>query len=229
MSTTTLRNWDNHVSQAEEIARGSGFRTLRDQILALAEPGPSDQLVDVGAGTGLLTLAVADRVNRVWALDIAPSMCDYLRTKTASAGLENVEVGVASADSLPLVDASVDVVVSNYCLHHLDDDRKHQALAEVYRVLRPGGRIVIGDMMFALRPGNARDRRVVLSKIRAMIRKGPAGVARLTKNGVRLISRRWEHPSPASWWEQALVRAGFSDVLVHELEHEGGIAYGRKL
>ena len=220
--------WDHHVCDAEEIARSAGFQALRDRILALAQPQPGDRVVDIGAGTGLLALPLAHQTAHVWAIDIAPPMCEYLRTKAASAGLENVDVAVASAVSLPLVDESAQLVVSNYCFHHLDDPSKERALREAARVLTPGGRLVFGDMMFRVGLADARDREVVSAKVRAMLRKGPRGVLRLAKNGLRFASGTWEQPARAEWWEEALPRCGFVDVQVDVLAHEGGIASARK-
>ena len=225
---TLTKDWDHHVADAEEIARGAGFKALRDRILELASPAAGEQAVDVGAGTGLLTLPLAASVDRVWAIDIAPSMCEYLRTKAASAGLDNIDLAVASASSLPLVDGCADLVVSNYCFHHLDDAGKTRALGEVARVLRPGGRLVFGDMMFRVGLADPRDREVVSAKVRAMLRKGPAGVVRLAKNGLRFASGTWEQPARADWWESALREAGFVDIDVQPLAHEGGIAFARK-
>ena len=227
MSTLT-KNWDAYVVHAELVARGRGFAALRDRIIELANPLPCFTAVDVGAGTGLVTLPLAERVEHVWAIDIAPQMCDYLRVKAASAGLENVDAAAASAISLPLVDESVDLVVSNYCFHHLSDPDKRRALSEAYRVLRPDGRLVFGDMMFRVALGDPRDRRVVANKVRAMLRKGPAGVVRLAKNGARFAGRRWEQPARARWWDAALRDAGFVDVGVELFDHEGGIATGRR-
>lgn len=222
------KDWDDHVVEAEAVARCVGFRDLRDRIVARANPRGEDEVVDVGAGTGLLTLALAARVDRVWAIDIAPSMCAYLRAKAASARLENVHTVVASAVSLPLVDESTDLVVSNYCFHHLDDPGKRVALSEAHRVLRPGGRLVFGDMMFRPALGQARDRQVIADKVGAMLRKGPAGVLRLAKNGARFVAARWERPAPADWWAAALDDAGFCEIEVETLAHEGGIASARK-
>lgn len=222
------KDWDKHVVPAEDVARSEGFQDLRDRILELADPRGGDVAVDVGAGTGLLTLPLAERVEKVFAVDISQPMVDYLATKATSAELDNVEAAVATAISLPLVDAGADLVVSNYCFHHLCDADKERALAEAYRVLRPGGRLVFGDMMFRVSVASGRDRRVLSDKARALVRKGPAGLARLLKNGARLAAGRWETPARAEWWADALRRAGFVDVEVSQLEHEGGIAAARR-
>ena len=222
------KDWDRHVIAAEEVARSRGFKHLRDEIVRHAEPSADDRALDIGAGTGLLSLALAHDVKRLTALDISPAMCEYVRAKADSAGVETLEAVVGSAASLPLVDGSVDLVVSNYCFHHLADRDKHRAIAEVMRVLEPGGRFVFGDMMFQVGVANPRDRRVVVDKTRAMLRKGPAGVARLAKNAIRVVTGSWEKPARPDWWKQALFEAGFTDVNVETLAHEGGIATARK-
>jgi ubiquinone/menaquinone biosynthesis C-methylase UbiE len=222
------KNWDRHVPQAEELARSAGFRRLRDRIIALADPGRDEVVIDIGAGTGLLSLALAPAVHKVWAIDISPAMTEYLRAKAASAELANLELTTASAVSLPLVDASVDVAVSNYCYHHLRDRDKERALAEAFRVIRPGGRLVLADMMFRVALADGRNRRVILSKILSMLRRGPRGLARLFKNAARYLIGRWEHPADAEWWRQAVVRAGFEEVELELLDHEGGIVTARR-
>ena len=228
MSLELTKNWDDHVVHAEAVARTGGFTHLRDAIVEHAQPCAEDVVVDVGAGTGLLALALAPQVKRVWAIDISGAMVEYLRAKAVSGGIENIDAAVSSAASLPLFDATADLVVSNYCFHHLDNEGKDQALGEAYRVLRPGGRLVFGDMMFTVGVSDARDREVVRAKVRAMVAKGPAGVARLAKNALRYASGRWEQPAPAPWWESALRRAGFEDVHVEVLPHEGGLAWAVK-
>ncbi len=226
--STAAKNWDDYVVHAEEVARSAGFLAIRDRIFEIAAPQPSEVTADIGAGTGLLTLPFAARSREVWAIDISPAMTEYIRVKALSAGLQNVQPCTASAISLPLVDGSVDIVVSNYCFHHLDEAGKHRALAEVHRVLRPGGRLVFGDMMFRVSLIDSRDRRVMAQKVRGMLAKGPSGVWRLARNGMRFATGRWESPARAEWWYAALQQHGFESVKVDLLPHEGGIASARR-
>ena len=222
------KDWDRHVLHADELSRTPGFQQLRDEILDRARPVAEDRAVDIGAGTGLLALPLAELVASVWAIDISAAMVEYLRSLVEERRLANVRPLAASADSLPLERESVDLVVSNYCFHHLGGAGKRRSLEEIHRVLAPGGRLVFGDMMFGWRPGDRRDRRVVASKVRAMARRGPAGLVRIARNALRVLTFTGERPAPPEWWRQALVDAGFIDVTVECLVHEGGIASARK-
>lgn len=215
------------MAVADALARTPGFQTLRTELITLAELRASDRVLDVGAGTGLLALAAAPKVRHVIAIDVSAPMCDELRARVDASQATNFDVRVADAVDLPLADDSVDVVVSNYCLHHLPDDQKREALTEIARVLRPGGRFVLGDMMFQIGLRGARDRAVLTRFARAMVRRGPAGMLRLARNAGRLLVGRSEHPASVEWWADALRRTGFVDVSSRALVNEGGIAIGR--
>ena len=221
---SSRKDWDRHVRQADELSRTPGFQALRDRIVAKAAPLPGERALDVGCGTGLLALALAPTCGGVWALDIAPAMVEHLRWVLAGEGLDNVYPLVGSAAALPQADAAVDLVVSNYCFHHLDEAGKREALAEAHRVLKPGGRLVFGDMMFGWSPADERNRAVIGAKIRSIGRRGPAGWLRLLSNAARLATARRERPAPPEWWRVALLEAGFDEIEIEVLPHEGGIA-----
>jgi SAM-dependent methyltransferase len=216
------------VESVEMLARTPSFARLRDEIIAVADPHPGDRVLDLGAGSGLLALAVAPLAGTVIAVDRSPEMCLHLARRAVALALENVTVVEADAVCLPLPEDSVDLVLSNYCLHHLNDAAKRQALRELARVLRPEGRVVIGDMMFALGLASARDRHVLASFALGMLSRGPAGFARLLKNAVKVLFAPSEHPADLDWWRHALSGAGFADVGARELEREAGLVWGRR-
>jgi ubiquinone/menaquinone biosynthesis C-methylase UbiE len=222
------KDWNRHLLHAEELARTAGFQELRDAIFDHACPTAGDRALDVGTGTGLLALPLAGKVAHVWAIDISEAMVEHLRWLAAGRELANLHPLVASATGVPLEPASVDLVVSNYCFHHLDDAEKRRSLDEAFRVLVPGGRLVFGDMMFGWSPGDPRDRRVIGSMLKSMARRGPAGYVRIVRNAFRVLTGTGERPAPAAWWRRALEEAGFADARVECLVHEGGIAIARK-
>ena len=223
-----VKPWDGHVEHVQALADSLGFREVHGQIIAEARLVRGDRVLDVGAGTGLLTLAAASRVSRVTALDNSRGMCRHLERDIEQRSINNVDVVAGTASDLPLADASFDVVLSNYCLHHLTDRDKRRALSEAIRVLRPNGRLVVGDMMFDVGFRQARDRAVILRFTREMLRRGPAGMMRSAKNAVRFAIGRGEHLASIDWWCRELDQAGFSEIAVRALHHGGGIATARR-
>lgn len=219
--------WDVRVDSWQDVTGSSAFGRIAGRVLALAQVSEHDVVVDLGCGTGLLTLPAARSAARVIAVDYSRPMLDRLRDSASNAALGNIELVRADLRELPLADASVDIVVSSYAFHHLPDEGKELALAEARRVLRPGGRIVVCDMMFSLSL-RARNRRIVLGKVVAIARKGPAGIVRLARNAGRVATGRWEHPASPERWSQMLEARRFVEVRVELAEHEAGIAVARR-
>jgi ubiquinone/menaquinone biosynthesis C-methylase UbiE len=220
-------NWDERVDAWEEVAATPAFAALQQRVFEKAEPVADDVVVDLGAGTGLLTLALAPYVRRVIAVDISPSMLARLGEHAAEACVTNVSLVEADLRVLPLEDDSVTLAVSNYTFHHLADPDKELALAEVRRVLAPGGRLVVCDMMFSL-SFESRDRQLIVDKLTAIARRGPAGWLRIAKNAGRVAVGRWERPTTPDVWREMLFRRHFSSVEVELLEQEAGLARARR-
>ncbi len=219
---------ERHASHIEQLAQTPGFERLRDEILSRAQPRSTDQALDLGAGTGLLALGVAPHVAHVTAVDNSPAVSQLLEERARQLDITNLTVTVADVRKLPLPDASIDLALSNYCLHHVPDAEKLVALREMARVLRPGGRLVFGDMMFTLGLRTGRDRRVILRIVSSMVRSHPAGLLRVAVNVVKTLLAPSEHPASVEWWDKALRECGFTAVRVEALEHEGGIAYAER-
>jgi len=107
-----------------------------------------DSVLDVGCGTGEVTLRAKARTahGKVYGIDPAPEMIAVARKKAARKHLD-VEFRVGVIEALPFPDSSLDVVTSSLMMHHLPDDLKRRGLTEIYRVLKPGGRLLIADFM----------------------------------------------------------------------------------
>ena len=219
--------WDHRVESWQAVAATPGFTEIRDTITRLAMPTPADRVLDLGAGTGLLSLGLAPLVHSVEAIDLSRPMLAHLAEQARTQGFTNVTTTQADLRCLPLPDGAFTLVVSNYAFHHLDHTGKALALSEVRRVLAPDGRLVIGDMMFALSL-DRRDRQIIAGKVRAIARRGPAGIIRLGRNAARLAVGRWEHPESAASWVQLLTERRFVEINVVPLAHEGGIASARR-
>jgi ubiquinone/menaquinone biosynthesis C-methylase UbiE len=211
--------WDNHGV--------AGLERIIGAVLAAArEDGPSGLVVDVGTGTGALALPLASNARKVVAVDVSAGMLERLGEHAASAGVGNIETVLSPVEELTFAPGSVDLIVSNYVLHHLIDREKRRFVDNAAVWLRPGGRLIIGDMMVG-RGTTPEDRAILGSKVRVMMRRGPAGWWRIAKNAWRLMTRTRERPIPLQAWREMLTAAGFVDVTAERVVAEAGLVIGR--
>ncbi|WP_337264072.1 MULTISPECIES: class I SAM-dependent methyltransferase [unclassified Serratia (in: enterobacteria)] len=115
------------------------------RLAQLLEGSSEARLLDVGCGAGHASFTAAARVAQVVAYDLSAQMLDVVGKAAAEKGLGNVQVQQGVAERLPFDDASFDVVISRYSAHHWHD--VGQALREVKRVLKPGGRAIFMDVV----------------------------------------------------------------------------------
>ncbi|WP_280265793.1 class I SAM-dependent methyltransferase [Nocardia wallacei] len=121
---------------------GGGHRRLMADLAAASGAGPGDRVLDIGSGPGKLAAALAARVGPGGVLGVDPSgpMVDFARAHVPDC---RFEIGVAQ--SLPVGAAEIDVVTCTFVMHHVAAGQREAALAEMWRVLRPGGRLLLAD------------------------------------------------------------------------------------
>jgi ubiquinone/menaquinone biosynthesis C-methylase UbiE len=211
--------WDMH--------NDLGMAKVAAEAVEMADVKPGMTCVDLGCGSGRLALLLAKRGAHVVGVDVSEAMVQRMESQARAEGISTVQGIVVPIEELTLPAGSVDLVVTNYALHHLLDAGKEKAVRAAFGWLRPGGQLVVADMMLG-RGLTARDRHVIAAKVRIMAKKGIPGYWRILKNAGRFVLRTHERPITPEAWGRLLQRAGFADVESVDVVAEAAIVKGTK-
>lgn len=196
--------------------------------ISFANPKPGEVVLDLGSGAGFDSFLAAREVGptgRVIGVDMTDEMLELARKNATKSGLDNVEFRKGVIEELPVDDSSVDIVISN-CVINLATD-KEQVFREVCRVLRPGGRMVISDLVLEkpLPPVIAKSAEAYIGCVAgAMLRPDYlAAIERAGLHGVEVVESRsygdilvgMQMPE----LEEAAKLAGISDEEIQDAAH----------
>ncbi len=167
---SSTRHFDRWAGEYERDRVSRWLAELQADALAALRLGPTDRLLDVGCGTGAAVRAAAATVERAVGVDLSPEM--IARGRELAAALFNVDFLVADSEALPFDDASFTALLCTTSFHHYPDPER--AAGEMARVLTPGGRIVLADMV--------RDR-WVMAIVDALLRRLQPAHVRIRRAG----------------------------------------------
>ncbi len=144
----TIRWWARFYDLFSWVMSLGQEPAIRRKALEVARLSPGHHLLDIGCNTGTLALAAWRRLQpegKVFGIDASPEMIEIAQEKAMKRALR-VSFQVSTIEDLPFPDASFDVVLSSFILHHLPRDLRSQGFAQVLRVLKPGGRFLAVDL-----------------------------------------------------------------------------------
>lgn len=146
---------DQFTRQAEPFATAPSIRNERalGLLVEAAGTGCDDTVLDVACGPGLVAAAFAARAGHVTGIDLTPAMIARAERTARDQSVANVTFRVGDVSALPFPDGSFSIVVSRFAFHHFEDPGA--VLAEMRRVCRPGGRVVVCDLLASDDPEKA--------------------------------------------------------------------------
>jgi SAM-dependent methyltransferase len=153
VTTHRDRILDQFTRQAVPFSDAPGIKDERALALLVeaSGAGPDDTVLDVACGPGLVVAAFGRVARHATGIDVTPAMLD--RAREVTAGLGNVTLDGGDVLALPYADGAFSVVVSRFAFHHFPDPRA--VLAEMRRVCRPGGRVIVCDLTASDDPAKA--------------------------------------------------------------------------
>jgi ubiquinone/menaquinone biosynthesis C-methylase UbiE len=178
------------------------------KLAQMVRAAKSDTLIDIACGAGTLALRFAPQVGWACGVDLTPAILGRAKQSAANEKLANLDFTLADAHRLPFADASLDIAITSYALHHMPDARK--ALSEMARVVRRGGRVGVIDIFVSEDPEaaeiNTRIERARDASHTRALRRGEFDEV-FRANGLRVIgaqiqenTRRFDHWLHVAGW-----------------------------
>ncbi len=224
--STQRRKWEGRADTWDGDSE-LGMAKVAAMAVEVADVRPGMHCVDLGSGGGRLTMMLAKRGANVIGVDVSELMIERMEAQARRDGVETVRGMAVPIEHLTFPSGSFDLVITNYALHHLLDDEKERVVRAAFEWLRPSGQLVVADMMLG-RGATARDREIIVSKVRIMAKKGIPGYWRILKNAGRFLLRVHERPITPEAWSRLFEEAGFCKVEITRVVAEAAIVRGIK-
>jgi ubiquinone/menaquinone biosynthesis C-methylase UbiE len=142
------RRFDRQASSYDE-AEAFWRRAAGRVVVAAANPSEGDVILDLGCGTGEVSVVLARRAKQLIGIDISPAMLEIAAQRVKSEGVDNVELRTGDFCTLPAL-SGISLVVSNYAIHHLSLDEKTRLFRQIFDLLPEKGLFVMGDVMWSM-------------------------------------------------------------------------------
>ncbi len=154
MKSAMERMVDSYDSYMRLMTLGTE-RRLREMTVGLAQLKPGDQVLEVGCGTGSLTLAAKRQVGstgQAYGIDVIPKMIELCRRKAEQAGADPSAFRLGGIDNIPFPEKKFDAVLCSFMIFHMSEQVRRRGIQEIRRVLKPGGRLVVVDLALPASP-----------------------------------------------------------------------------
>ncbi|MBN1354433.1 MAG: class I SAM-dependent methyltransferase [Candidatus Omnitrophica bacterium] len=218
--------WSNEYDNT--LGKIEFHRKLLDLIIALSGVKRSDKVLDIGCGTGLLSLRFLRAADcRITGIDNSKEMLAIFKDKIRRLGLENrIKCETMDASCPSFEENAFDIIASTVTLHHLKD--KHKPLKKIYRALKPGGKLLIGDIDMDTTGRHTDIKRLkrILEVLKyewiyALRDAGIPAFIRMFDNGKKHIFNEGEYCLGFKQWADLCKAAGFKRVTVKPVKgHE---------
>lgn len=126
----------------KDYVPGRSWKALAEALLKAMN---YRNVADLGAGEGTLSQLLAQRAEKVIAIDLSPKMVDYAQKLAIANGLANLEFRIGDIENPPIEDSSIDLAILSQALHHAENPQR--AIDAAHRILRPGGRLIVLDLL----------------------------------------------------------------------------------